>query len=325
MAPNCVNSDRSVSALAGRLGDAEVDHLGRRPAVDERDQHVRRLDVAVDDPLLVGVLDRPADRDEQLQPLAGRELGFVAVLGDRDAVDQLHHEEGPAGAGGPGVEDFGDVGMVHQGQRLALGLEPGDDLAGVHAGLDDLERDLAADGRLLLGHVDDAHAAFADLLEQLVRSDPRTGAFGERAGDRVVARRRAWAERLRVSRRSGRSTVPGLQGGQGRAFAARHGPRGHQPWGGVLEEAPRTVVDHQEGLDLAAELGVVPARSVQHGRALGGRAGLDGSHEDLVDRRIPVCHVSTPVKRGRFHHTKREAGALCTREMEKYFQGSPIR
>ena len=56
--------------LVDRLGDAEVDHLGHRLAVVERDQHVRRLDVAVDDPLLVGVLDRLADRDEQLEPLA---------------------------------------------------------------------------------------------------------------------------------------------------------------------------------------------------------------------------------------------------------------
>ena len=54
--------------------------------------------------------------------------------------------------------------MIHQGQGLALGLEAGDDLAAVHAGLDDLEGDLAADRLLLLGHVDDAHAAFADLL-----------------------------------------------------------------------------------------------------------------------------------------------------------------
>ena len=50
--------------LVDRLGDAEVDHLGHRLAVVERDQHVRRLDVAVDDPLLVRVLDRLADRDE---------------------------------------------------------------------------------------------------------------------------------------------------------------------------------------------------------------------------------------------------------------------
>ena len=60
--------------LAGRLGDAEVDHLRHRPAVVQRDQHVRRLEVAVDDPFLVRVLDRVADLDEQLEPLARVEL-----------------------------------------------------------------------------------------------------------------------------------------------------------------------------------------------------------------------------------------------------------
>ena len=61
--------------------------------------------------------------------------------------------------------------MVHQGQRLALGLEPGDDLAGVHAGLDDLEGHLAVDRLDLLGHEDQAEAAFADFLQQLVAAD----------------------------------------------------------------------------------------------------------------------------------------------------------
>ena len=59
--------------------------LGTGDAVDDRDQDVRGLEVAVDDPLLVGVLHGPADQDEQLQPLGDRELLAVAVLGDRDA------------------------------------------------------------------------------------------------------------------------------------------------------------------------------------------------------------------------------------------------
>jgi hypothetical protein len=73
--------------------------------------------------------------------------------------------------GGAGVEDAGDVLMVHQRQRLPFGLEASDDLGRVHAGLDDLQRHLAADRLFLLGHEDDAHAALADLLQQLVRAD----------------------------------------------------------------------------------------------------------------------------------------------------------
>ena len=61
--------------LAGRLGDAEVDDLGHRHAVVEADQDVGGLQVAVDDALLVGVLHRVADRNEELQPLLGRSGG----------------------------------------------------------------------------------------------------------------------------------------------------------------------------------------------------------------------------------------------------------
>ena len=79
--------------------------------------------------------------------------------------------------------------MVHERQCLALGLEAGDHLAGVHSGLDDLERDPAADGRLLLGHVDDAHSPFADFLQQLVGTDAGSRAFEDRADwGRTVAR-----------------------------------------------------------------------------------------------------------------------------------------
>ena len=78
--------------------------------------------------------------------------------------------------------------MVHQRQGLPLGLEAGDDLAGVHARLDDLEGDLAAHRLLLLGHEDDAEAAFADLLQQLVRADDRAGPFADGVVDGGAAR-----------------------------------------------------------------------------------------------------------------------------------------
>ena len=62
--------------------------------------------------------------------------------------------------------------MVHHRQRLPLRLEARDDLLGVHAQLDDLERDAPADRLLLLGHIDHAAAAFADFLEQFVAANP---------------------------------------------------------------------------------------------------------------------------------------------------------
>jgi hypothetical protein len=57
--------------------------------------------------------------------------------------------------------------MIHQRQRLPLGLESRDHLPRIHARLDDLERYFAMDGLLLLGDEDQSHAALADLFQQL--------------------------------------------------------------------------------------------------------------------------------------------------------------
>ena len=118
---------------------------------------------------------------------------LVAVLRDRHAFDQLHDEVGPAAVGRAGVEHLGDVRMVHHRQRLPLGLEAGDHLPRVHARLDDLERDRPLDRLGLLGHEDDAHAAFADLLQQLVGADDRAGPLGNGGRDRSshASRRRS--------------------------------------------------------------------------------------------------------------------------------------
>ena len=98
----------------------------------------------------------------------GGKMILVAIIGDFDAAHQFHDEVGPAGVRGAGVKDFGDIRMVHQRQRLAFGFEPGDDAFRVHAQLDDLKRDVPADGLFLFGHINDAAAAFADLLQQFV-------------------------------------------------------------------------------------------------------------------------------------------------------------
>ena len=158
-----------------------------------------------------------------------RQPAFVAEPGDRDALDQLHHEVGAAGVGGAGVEDLGDVGVVHQGQGLAFGPEPGEHLAAVHAGLDELERDRPPHRLGLLGHVDRAHAPLADRLEELVRADDRAGRLGRRG---------------RGHRGGGRS---------GRGF----------------EEAPGVLVNLEKGLDSSPRCRIVAARFLQVRLALG--------------------------------------------------------
>ena len=79
---------------------------------------------------------------------------------------------------GAAVDDSGDVDVIHHGQGLAFGFEAGDDLFTVHARLDDLQSDLAMHRLCLFSHEYDAHAAYADLLQQLVGADDSAGAFG---------------------------------------------------------------------------------------------------------------------------------------------------
>ena len=58
-----------------RFGDAEINHLRHGHAVVQRDQDVRGLDVAMDDALLMRVLNGVANVDEQVEPFARGEIG----------------------------------------------------------------------------------------------------------------------------------------------------------------------------------------------------------------------------------------------------------
>ena len=73
--------------------------------------------------------------------------------------------------------------MIHHRDRLPLGFKARDHGFGIHAELDDLERHAAADRFGLLGHVNHAAAALADLLKQLVAANRVPGLLGEGNGD----------------------------------------------------------------------------------------------------------------------------------------------
>ena len=154
--------------LAGRLGDAEVDNLGNRLVVVECDQHVRRLDIAVDDAFLVSVLNRLAHGHEQFQPLPGSELAGIAELRDGNAFHQFHDEERRTRLRHTAIENLGDVRMIHHGERLPFRFETRKHRLGVHAGLDQFHRHEALHRFRLLGAPDAAHAPFSDQFDQLV-------------------------------------------------------------------------------------------------------------------------------------------------------------
>ena len=92
----------------------------------------------MDDALLVGVLDRMTDLDEQRESVLGAKTVLVAVVCNGDSLNQFHHEVRPTGLSGPGINNFGDIGVIHQGQDLAFCFKSGNHLLGVHAQFDDL-------------------------------------------------------------------------------------------------------------------------------------------------------------------------------------------
>ena len=171
-----INVDRPQEVGADRmdrLGHTEVDHLRHGLAVADRDEDAIGLDVAVDNAFLVRVLDSLADTHKEIQPLLDIQTLAVAMVGDGDAGHMLHNEVRPTIIAHARVEDLGHARVVHHRQGLTLGLESGDNLLRIHAQLDELQCDTAADRLGLLSEIDDAHPPLSDLLEDSVRADTR--------------------------------------------------------------------------------------------------------------------------------------------------------
>ncbi len=116
-------------------------------------------------PFWCGVLHGLADGHEELEAFVGGELHLVAEFTERQAVHQLHDEERLPCGREAGVEDFGDIGVVHHRQGLAFLLETLQHRSRIHAGLDQLEGDRALDRLGLFRDPDLAHAPFADFLQ----------------------------------------------------------------------------------------------------------------------------------------------------------------
>lgn len=159
----------------GRERQAEVDDLGACLTVDLADQHVARLQVAVDDALAVGVVHAGADAQQDADPFGNAQAPAIAERRDRFARDMLHGEPDSAIVGRAGLQEGGDPRMAQGGQRLAFAFEPLQQIPGVTTGSDHLDSDPMHDRIALLGEEDLPHAAAAEFAEQVIRADPVDG------------------------------------------------------------------------------------------------------------------------------------------------------
>src|SRR5262245_1164854 len=96
---------------------------------------------------------------------------LVAVLGYGNALDQFHYKVRPARLRSTAVMNLGNIGMVHDRQRLSFSFEASDNLSRIHARLENLQRDFAPHRLSLVGQVNHAKSTFANLFQKLVWSD----------------------------------------------------------------------------------------------------------------------------------------------------------
>ena len=114
--------------LIERFGHTKVNHFRDRSVVVQRHHNVGWFDVSVNDTFLMSVMDGGTHIDHQIQTFANVHLFLVAELGDGQSPHQFHDEVGPVIGGHSRIENLGDIGMIHQRDRLSFGLEPSDHL-----------------------------------------------------------------------------------------------------------------------------------------------------------------------------------------------------
>jgi len=143
---------------AQRFGYAEIGDHGVLP----RDQHVVRLDVPVDQSVLVGIGERLRDVEQDAHRFGDRQFALTHELRPQGlAFDQRHRvvEQTLSRSGG---EQGDDVRVLQLGGALdltaePLHVEPGGEVRGQH-----LDHDLAIEGDLG-GDEDATHPATAEL------------------------------------------------------------------------------------------------------------------------------------------------------------------
>ena len=184
-------------ALLEALGEAQVGELHAAARVEE---DVGWLDVAVDEHLLVGVVERLGGLGRNLQPFGHRQMALLAdAVGEAVAIDELHGDEVEA-LFLADVEGLHHVGMVELGSGLGFAAE-GREEAGVAGGRwrQHLECHPAVQP-LLHGFVDRAQPAPPD--------DPRHLVAAELVAHKLLVVRVAGRQRRqrsgRGSRRRGR-------------------------------------------------------------------------------------------------------------------------
>ena len=131
------------------------------------------------DPLAVGLVQRVRDLNGRLESLIERQRALPQAVGQRLALQVLHHQEVHAVLV-PHVMEGADVGMVQAGDRLGFALES---LLQLRVRRDMLGEDFDGDRAVqagVAGLVHLAHAASPEGGDDRIRTKPNAGGQGHR-------------------------------------------------------------------------------------------------------------------------------------------------
>lgn len=171
---------------------SEVGHIG---LADDVEQNVGGFDVAMHQPLAMGVMQRLGDLRHQVSGLCKGEARAVHLLGQVAAVDELGHDVTQAVVGAADVVNGHDAGMIEAGEDACLFQVSLDVRRPHHAPR--------------MGHLD-GHRALKLLVDGPV--NPAEAAFAEQSDDAIAAE--LWREqlaRLFGQRRAGGRQVCGAR------------------------------------------------------------------------------------------------------------------
>ena len=196
---------------AAHARDPEVGDLGPAVVVEE---HVRRLQVAMDEPAVVRVREPGRDAARDLLGLGvGQRRALAEPVLERSARQVLEHHERPAGDLAV-VEELVHVRMRERRRCAGLALEA----RRIGVAAEQLQSDAAAELEIL-GEEDLGHRSVAEPLDDAVPARDEALAHGSTlcAGDgRVTVDRRGTRARARARPAPAR---------RGRAARGRRGPR----------------------------------------------------------------------------------------------------
>lgn len=155
-----------------QLGNAEIEQLG---LAFRGDKNVCRLQVAMDDQLLMSVFNRGADLKKELEPIAYGEIVPIAIFVNWQAGDVLHDKVRQAIFRCAAIEKMSDVRMIERCENLPFASEALQVRLGGAGCSDDLDCDVL---EIVIvdpdGLEDTSHSALADFRHHLICADAPT-------------------------------------------------------------------------------------------------------------------------------------------------------